>query len=237
MTGCILLYARWESFPARLSFFPNVVEVFFASSDTEFIRCSPWERPNSFFITEIVWVNADGSVPKPTPFYHIDDFTYTIVRNLETGWQEQGARPLAVGGDGQPDIPQVFLQSLRHLVLRPGRGKHDDWLTILEHRTAASIRTDSLVWGMGIREERSVLPRLALAVPSDLRSLQLESGSDSLSVSLDTFVEIIDTKHFPNLERLTMRLYYFQGIMRDKEARRMGLTNPKWLTNHLPSDL
>lgn len=239
MTGGLPLCVRWTSFNDMLDFFPNAETIVFGSGDIIFEKNgSPWERPSTFFISDTIWVKKDGSVMGAIPFFPVDDFTYNVVRRLRAGWREEGARPFFVHENGQVDVPQAFLQPLRHFAVYPGPQEHDDWLTILKHRTAAEVRTDCVCWTMGIEEERDVLPRLAQAVPSALRSLILEAGSvRPLSVSLDTLMDIIDVKHFPNLERLHLKLHFFQGSMRDAEARHMGRPSPSWLANALPPKL
>lgn len=221
-----------------LDFFPNAETIGFGLGEIVFEKNASHERPNTFFISEAILVEKDGSIMDAIPFFPIDDFTYNVVRMLNTGWREEGARPFSVRENGQLDIPEQFLQPLRHFGVQPGRQEHDDWLTILEHRTAAGVRTEWVFWAIGVEEERDVLPRLAQAVPSALSSLTLEVDSmGPLSVSLDTLMDIIDIQHFPNLQRLILTLNFFGGAMTDAEARHMGLTNPDWLTNTLPPKL
>ncbi|EJT45527.1 hypothetical protein A1Q1_05973 [Trichosporon asahii var. asahii CBS 2479] len=242
MTGGIPLCVRWESFADMLEFFPNANTIVFGSGDIVFEKKgSRWERPNTFFITETVWVARDGSIKDTIPFFPIDKIHYQVARMLCTGWCEEGVRPFIVQEDGEIDIPEAFLQPVRHFSVRPRPQEHDDWLTILEHRAANGVRTDCVLWTMADGEETNVLPRLAQAVPSTLRSLSLEVGSvGPLSVTLDTLMDIIDDDHFPNLERLILRIYFYPGAMRDAEATeawRRGLTNPDWTTNKLPPKL
>lgn len=239
MTGGIPLCVRWESFPDMLEFFPNAHTIVFGSGEIVFDKKgSRWERPNTFLVSEMVWIAKDGSVMGAVPFFPIDKFDYNLVRMLNTGWREEGARPFSVQENGQLNISDVFLQPVRHFVVRPNPQEHDDWLTILERRAAIGVPTNSVLWMMANGEERSVLPLLAQAAPKTLGSLSLEiSPVEPLSVTLDTIMNVIDDEHFPNLGRLLVRLHCYHGVMRDAEARHRGLADPEWMTNKPPSKL
>ncbi|EKD00123.1 hypothetical protein A1Q2_05586 [Trichosporon asahii var. asahii CBS 8904] len=243
VTGCLPLCTRWKSFPEMVAFFPNVRQLFFASTDlsfstmpntAEFAWCNP-KLPDTFEISQTAWVEDDGSITEPAPFWDIEGFEYKLARDLETGYQMGDVRPLIARNDGQLEIPAIFLQPQREMVIEPKRDEHDDWLRLLQHRKGAGLPIDVLMWGMGVGEELSVVPRLARVVPPDLRILRLRLGSDGpLSTTLDNILEHIDTKHFPNLRFLEVELLFFQDVAPDSAG---WVAAPQWLSNDIPEKL
>lgn len=231
---------QWDSFTDMLSFFPNVDEVIFASTMVRFERNMRGQHRNTFSIWQSVCVADDGTVSKPTIFVPIEDFDYNVVRNLECGPKlSESARPFTTLDDGQLEIPEVLLQPVRHFDVSPPPDKHEDWLTILEHRTALGVPTPSITWNMDVREAGLVLPRLPQVVPRDLRLLRLMVSSNGPhSVILDFLMGIIDKHRFPKLQRLILHLSYFQGSKTDGvvELERSS-SPPPWIEHELPFGL
>lgn len=243
VTGCLPLCAQWASFPEMLDFFPNVLRMFFDSTDLSFETrpchdpLASW-LPNLFEIAQTARVEDDGSITEPAPFYDIDGYDYELARDLRSGYQMGEIRPIIVREDGQTEFPAIFLQPQRKMVIEPCRGEHGDWLRLLQHRKAAQLPIQVLKWGMGVGEELSVVPRLARAVPPGLRILRLRLGSyGPLTATLDNIMAIIDTHHFPDLRLLEVTLLFYEDSVMEAEVRRPGYPIPPWLVNEIPEQL